>query len=244
VDEVDHFAPINLIYLAAYETATGNDEKVRTRKATEMLAQAILDEFEFVPDKYINVNGDAFIQLVDIFEVDGEKGIQIDLTGYGPVNGDPEGHGYFPGEVQILDGQDTLDFVRILYPDGVGPDYAGRFERQKIVILALMDAILNFDELDKVDDLLKEARKMVITDLSVDQVRDLACMVEAVDGEAEFIEVSTEEVTVVTTEVIDGVTTEVAEEKSLAYFDGEDRLIPDVEAIKAIIQEMGSGQPE
>jgi len=207
VDDLDDFAPLNLIYLAAYETATGNNDQVRIRKATQTLAQTILDEFEFIPDKYININGDPFIELVDTI-----GGITITLE----IEIDGGILGVFPAGEQHLDGQRTLYFVRILYPNGVGPDYFGRFERQNLVIHALLDAVLQPENWDTIPDLLKEARKMVVTDLSVDQARDLACMVDEVDGDANLVEVTPDMVTI----------------------DVHGRMIPDVEAIKELIVQL------
>ena len=212
VDDLDHFAPLNLIYLTAFETAPGNNEKVRIRKATQTLAQTIVDEFEFVPDKYININGDAFIVLVDTLKVDNQKGISITLET--EVDGTPEFYDVYSAGPQVLDGQNTLDFVRILYPKGIGLDYFGRFERQNLVIRALLDAVLLPENWGAVPDLLKEARKMVVTDLSVDQARDLACMVEEVDGDANLVELTLNE--------------EV-------FFNGQGRMVSDEEAIKELI---------
>ena len=211
VEELDYYAPLNLIYLTAYETAHGNSEKVFTQKATQVLAQTILDEFGFVPDKYININGDVFIELVDTL-----GGITITLEE--AVDGGKLFGEFLAGE-QTLDGQETLNFVRILYPSGVGPDYIGRFERQNLVIFALLDAILEPENWDAIPDLVKDIRKMVVTDLSVDQALDLVCMVEEVDGDAKFIEATTD--------------------NELIYIDGDGRMIPDLFDIKELIVEIG-----
>lgn len=209
-EEVGYMAPLNLIYLAAYESAPGNPDKVLTQKATQVLAQTIFDQFGFLPDKYININGDAFIKLVDTL-----GGVTITLQEQ--IDGSAEFYGVYPEGVQTLDGQRTLDFVRILYPNKSGPDYFGRIERQNLVIFALLDAILKPDNWTKADDILKNGRDMVVTDLSVDQARDLACMVELVDGEANLMAATTE--------------------NDLVYI-VEGQMIPDTDAIREIIAEM------
>jgi anionic cell wall polymer biosynthesis LytR-Cps2A-Psr (LCP) family protein len=208
VDDLDTFAPLNLIYLTVLEASPSDNEQVRIRKATQTLAQTILDEFGFVPDKYININGDAFIELVDTLD----EGITITLDK--EVDGTPEFYDVYPEGVNVLNGQKTLDFVRILYPKGIGLDYFGRFERQNLVIHALLDAVLQPKNWDAVPDLLKEVRKMVVTDLSVDQTRDLACMVEEIDGDVTLVEISPD----------------------MVEFDAQERMFPvDVDDIKELI---------
>ncbi len=209
VEDLDYFAPLNQIYLTAYENATGNNENVLIRKATQTLAQTILDEFDFVPDKYININGDAFIDLVNTL-----GGITIDLEE--EIDATMENYGVFPDTIQILNGQRTLDFVRILYPNGVGPDYFGRFERQNLVIHSLLDAVVDPDNWDEIPELVKEARKMVVTDLSVDQARDLVCMVEEVNGDANLLEVTSD----------------------MVVIDGQGRMIPDLDEFKNLIDQL------
>jgi LCP family protein required for cell wall assembly len=208
IEELGDLAPLNLIYLTALETLPGNSERVLTRRATQILAQTILDEFDFVPDKYININGDSFIDLVDTV-----GGIEITLED--EIDGTPEFYGVFPKGKNDLDGQRTLDFVRMLYPNGIGPDYFGRFERQNQVIQAILTAVLQPENWDAIPVLIKDARKMVVTDLSVDQAMDLACMVEKVDGNANLLEVTSDMV---------------------EFEDG--RMMPDVDAIKELIQQL------
>lgn len=173
-------APLNQIYLAAYQNSPGNPDQVLTQKATQVLAQVFVDEFEFVPDKYITIKGGAFIDLVNTLE-----GITITLE----EALDGGNLGFFPAGEQTLSGEQTLDFVRILLPGSNGPDYFERFERQNMVIFAILDALLNPSNWQNAPELVKEARKMVVTDLSVDQANDLSCMVEEVDGDAEFLAV-------------------------------------------------------
>jgi anionic cell wall polymer biosynthesis LytR-Cps2A-Psr (LCP) family protein len=173
-------APLNLIYLAAWSSATGTDD-VRERKATQVLAQTILDNFAFVPDKYLAVNGDPFIDLVDRLVIEEDlHGVRIYLDEQ--LDGTPESAGIFPAGYNDLDGWRTLDFVRILYPaGGPSPDYFGRFERQNLVLEAILSEAISSDNWTNIPDLLKDARKMVTTDLSVDQANDLACMADTVE---------------------------------------------------------------
>lgn len=209
VDELGDMASLNEIYLTAYQTAPGNPDSVLTQKATEVLAQVIVDEFEFVPGKYININGDAFIDLVDTLD-----GITITLAT--ELDATAENYGVFPVGAQTLDGEKTLDFVRVLYPDGVGPDYFGRLERQNMVIDALLDAVQSPQNWVVIPDLIKDARKMVVTDLSVNKANQLVCMIEEVGSQAEMLVVSDDMVSV----------------------DEQGRMIPDIDAIKDLISEL------
>lgn len=187
VEYLGDTAPINQIYLAAYQNSPGNPDQVLTQKATEILAQTFVDEFEFVPDKYITIKGGAFIDLIDTL-----GGITITLEN--AYDGGPLG--YFPAGEQTLNGEETLDFVRILLQGSSGPDYFERFERQNMVISSIMNALLDPTNWSNAPELVKEARKMVVTDLSVDQANDLSCMVEEVDGNAEFLAVDSTMVTI------------------------------------------------
>ena len=85
-----------------------------------------------------------------------------------------------------------------------------------MVIHALIDAVLDHDNWDKAPELVKEARRMVVTDLSVDQANDLSCMVEEVNGKIEMFVVETDMVTI----------------------DDQGRMIPELDAIKELIVQL------
>lgn len=199
-------APLNQIYLAAYQGSSDASDHI---SATQTLAQTIVDEFGFIPDQYINVNGESFVELVDSL-----GGLTITLEG--AIDASSENCGLFPEGEQILTGEQTLAFVRMLSPNGLGPNYFGRFERQNMIIHALLDAVMKADNLENLPELIKEARQMIVTDLSIDQANDLACMVEEVDGDAEFFMVDSE----------------------MIALDDQGRMIPDMEKIRELISEM------
>ena len=207
-------APLNLIYLAAEAHATGTDD-VRERKATQVLAQTILDNFAFVPDKYLAVNGDPFIDLVDRLVIPNDGyGVRIYLDE--AVDGTPEFYGIFPEGYNNLNGERTLDFVRLLYPKGgPSPDYFGRFQRQNLVLKAILSEAISPVNWPNIPDLLKDARKMVITDLSVDQARDLACMADTVE-EPLLIPVAENDI----------------------YYDVDGNMRPDEAAFEALFQQL------
>lgn len=199
-------APLNQIYKAAYQGSSDTSDHIL---ATQILAQTIVDEFGFIPDQYIHVNGESFVELVDSL---GGLTITLDEA----IDASGENSGLFTAGEQTLTGAQTLAFVRMLSPNGIGPDYFGRFERQNKIINALQDAVMNADNLENLPELIKEARQMVVTDLSIDQTSDLACMVEEVGGEAEFFMVDSQMISLNT----------------------QGQMIPDLEKIRDLISTM------
>jgi LCP family protein required for cell wall assembly len=207
VEDLGPMATLNRIYYTARENASGNP-KVTARKATQVVTQVIVDTFGFVPDKYVHLEGEPFIDLVN--ELGG-----IDIFLQNGVDGTSENYGVFPAGDNHLDGQRALDFVRLLHPKGgPSPDYFGRFQRQNLAIWAIFDALTQPSNWDNLPDLLKDARQMVTTDLSVDQARDLSCMIDEVGPDAELL---------------------VVEEEMVSY-DAEGHMLPDVEAIKKLVE--------
>jgi LCP family protein required for cell wall assembly len=166
------------VYRLAAEAAKGNNSDVMNRKATQDMAQVLVDDFDYVPDHYVTVDPAKFVDLVKIL-----GGIDINL-GTDVIDGTPDDFGTFgPGNVH-LDGQRTLDFLRILHPAGVtNPNVWQKFERQRLVTMALLAAMLQPSNWPNLPDVAKDARQMVVTDLSVNQALNLLCMVkQAQDG--------------------------------------------------------------
>ena len=89
----------------------------------------------------------------------------------------------------------------------------GRFDRQNIVLQGLLAAIRKPENWGKVPDLVKEARKTILTDLSVDQAMDLKCIIEEVGSDADLLEV----------------------EQNMVTVDAQGHWNPDFEAIRALI---------
>jgi LCP family protein required for cell wall assembly len=207
VDELGPMASLNMIYYQAREDASGNTQVI-ARKATQVVTQVIVDTFGFVPDKYVHLEGEPFIDLVNEL-----GGITVFLQN--EVDGTPENYGVFPAGNNDLDGQRALDFVRLLHPKGgPNPDYFGRFQRQNLAIWAIFDALTQPTNWDNLPDLLKDARKMVTTDLSVDQARDLSCMLDEVGQDAQLLFV----------------------EEEMVHYDAEGHMLPDVPAIKKLVE--------
>lgn len=205
------FTSLNLVYQKAYEAAgPGNPPEVRTQKATQALAQAVLDNFGFVPDRYLAVLEEPFVEMVDML-----GGIELDLPA--AVDGTSEGYGIYPAGPQHLNGLQTLNFTRMLLPGGITtPDIWGRFARQNLVLHAMLEESLKPENWTKLPDLAKESRKAVVTDLSVNQVTSLACMLEVVGDQATLLEVAPE----------------------MVSYDDLGHMIPDMEAIQALVAQL------
>ncbi len=203
-------APLNQVYQIAWETARGEPDPVRSRKATQALAQTILDNFEFVTDHYVTVEEAPFIEFIDQL-----GGIEVNLPE--AVDGTMEGYGVYPSGVQVLSGLRALNLTRLMHPSGQAqPDIWGSLQRQTIVIQGMRDTLLKPENVGKILDLAKAIRKAVITDLSVDQAHDLACMVEEVGNQARLLAVTPD----------------------MVSYDDESHMIPNIEAIKVLLDSL------
>jgi polyisoprenyl-teichoic acid--peptidoglycan teichoic acid transferase len=200
------------VYNRAYQAARGDPQQVRAQKATQAVAQAIIDNFAYPPDHYITVDDSAFVKYVDAL-----GGIEIDLPE--AVDGTAEEYGYYPAGPQLLDGTRALNFSRLFHPGGMYTyDVWGNVQRQNLVIRAILAAMLKPKNWTKIPDLVREARQAVVTDLSINLTIDLACMAKEVGEDARMLAVSEEMVTL----------------------DRSGRMIPDIAAVKSLVAKMDS----
>jgi LCP family protein required for cell wall assembly len=204
---------LTVVYRIARDAATGNNPQVINRKATQDMAQVLVDDFDYVPDHYVTVDPSKFVDLVDTL-----GGIDINLSQ--PVDGTDDDLGYFSAGQQHITGQRALDLLRILHPVGVAnPSVWQKFERQRVVTLGILSAMLAPSNWDKLPDVAKDARQMVVTDLSASQVLNLLCMVKEAGESADFQSVSPD----------------IAQQIS-----DEEVRITDEQAVKELIQSYGS----
>ena len=201
---------LNLVYNTAFSAVKDSPKEVRDQKATQAMAQTILDNFGFVSDHYITLDEEAFVKYVNAL-----GGIEINLPK--AVDGTTEGYGIYPAGKQVLDGQHALNFARLFHPDGAaGLDIWGNLERQNLVVKGILAATLKPQNWTKIPSLVKEVNQAVVTDLSLNQTLDLACMAGKVGGNARMLGVG----------------------EDMVKVDGLGRMIPDVEAIKRFIAQM------
>jgi LCP family protein required for cell wall assembly len=151
--------------------------------ATQTFARTLADDWEYTTDHYITLDQPEFAEMVD-----GLGG--LDLTLAEELDGNPEGYGVFPAGDLHLDGQRTLDYVRMLHPVGKTDGEWGRFARQNQVIRTMAGEILQTRNWLRIPTLLEDLRSMLVTDLSVSQMSSLYCMVRAAGQDAVIMEIS------------------------------------------------------
>lgn len=175
--------PITLaqVYWEARQDTPGA-ENVRNHEATRVLAQALLDNYGYVPDHYITIDQSSFVQMVDRF-----GGIVVEVPE--AIQQVPEGWHTFEAGKQTLNGDQVLDFVRLI--NAAEPTYLSegkRIERQNLVIQAAINAALQPTNWIKLPGLIRDFGNLLVTDLSTDQLLDLACIARQVGGKARLLE--------------------------------------------------------
>jgi LCP family protein required for cell wall assembly len=168
------------VYWLARQDTPGA-EAVRHRKATQALAQALLDNYGYAPDHYITINQSAFGQMIDSL-----GGIVVNVPE--AIQDVPEGWHTFDAGEQTLGGDQLLDYVRLI--NRVNQTYQSekdRLGRQNTVIQAALDAALKPTNWGKLPLMMKDMDKLLVTDLSADQLVDLACMFREVGDQARML---------------------------------------------------------
>lgn len=139
---------------------------------TELTIKTIEEWFDTDIYGYVAINFEGFVQLVDLLggvEVEVDRSIRYD----DPTDGT---HIRLEKGLQVLDGQNALNFVRARL-DNRGPRYYTsdylRMERQQRVLKALGEKILSFRSLPKIFDLLKVIGHNVTTSLTPDEMDEL-----------------------------------------------------------------------
>jgi len=140
-----------------------------------LLARTLALNFGLVPDRYIAVNMRTFEKIVDAV-----GGIKVDLPGGvdGRTSDDRSARLIFPPGVQILDGKQALTLARIRN-DGV-------FERanhQNTVMCALQDKLTSPSVIPRIPALINSFQGAVQTDLTPEQLTQLACIGTKLKGE-------------------------------------------------------------
>jgi anionic cell wall polymer biosynthesis LytR-Cps2A-Psr (LCP) family protein len=157
-----------MVYLHALKVSPGSGRE-KVFQATHSFSKTLRDNFGYWPDRYVTLNQPAFEGMID--ELDG---IDVDM----------------PGEVggtQHFNGQQTLDYVRLLLPSETEWE---RLERQDQVLKAILQALYN--NWTKVPAVVAQFKDAVATDLSAKQINSLMCMIEAAGDEADYLEIRRE----------------------------------------------------
>ena len=195
---------------AYYEvkTTTVGSAREAIQQATQVVAQALLDNFGFAPDHYLTINEPVFVSLVNTL-----GGIEVNLKER--IDGSAEGRGVFEAGRQVFTGKRTLDYIRITKPNNQPEsDEWGRFERQNQILAAIQDEIKKPENAAAMPSLINEFYQLVVTDLSPAQLLDLNCMVDAVGDNILLQRIGSEMVTT----------------------DSAGHMLPDVPKIRSLIE--------
>lgn len=135
-----------------------------------LLARTLELNFGIVPDHYAAANMQTFVRIVDAV-----GGIDIVLDE--PVDGRPvddhtEDMGYFPAGPHHFTGAEALRFSRIRKVDNV----FRRDDRQNQVLCALREKVLSPQVLDDIPEIVSAFQGSILTDLSLGQMSQLACL--------------------------------------------------------------------
>jgi len=176
---------LTLVYWEALQIGSGSD-RARMAYATDVLAQTLADNFGLVPDHTISVKQGAFIDMIDAL-----GGLSIDLPE--DVDGSPSRFGYYGVGQQVLDGQAVLDYVSIYPAVGDGsPIEWERLKRQDQVLRALYAQLTRPETLLKLPGLVRQFHQDVVTDLGLNQVLALGCLLNEPDVSIEHLELGSD----------------------------------------------------
>lgn len=142
-----------------------------------LLARTLDENFGAQPERYVAVNMQTFVKLVDAV-----GGIDIYLpeaVDGRPVDDHTEDMGYFPAGQHHFDGGQALRFSRIRKVDNAFK----RDERQSQVLCALKARLQSPEIIPRIPAILAAFSGSMLTDLSLAQMTQLACVLPYLDSE-------------------------------------------------------------
>lgn len=169
----------------AYQEALGlgpGSDRARMAYATGVLSRTLAHNFGLVPEHTISIRQGTFVDAIDAL-----GGLSIDLPE--DVDGSPSGFGTYRAGRQMLDGQAALDYMSI-YP-AVGDESPLEWERlarQRQVLQALQAQLVRPQTLLKLPRLVRQFYQDVVTDLGLEQVLALGCLLSQADVSMEHVE--------------------------------------------------------
>lgn len=156
---------LNQVYLQGKIQASGDDQ-ARMLAATNLFADTLQVNFGYTAEHYFVIKQAVFSDFVDAL-----NGVDVVLPV--AVDGRTEGMGYFPAGSQHLTGALALDLARI----SVDGELA-RFARQELIIQAMYKALMKPENWDRLPAMVEAFHENIITDLSVDQMLDISCILK------------------------------------------------------------------
>jgi anionic cell wall polymer biosynthesis LytR-Cps2A-Psr (LCP) family protein len=158
-------ATLNQVYLQGKSIASG-DDRARMLAAVNLFAGTLQANFGFTPDHYFVLKQATFSEYVDTL-----NGVDVILPV--AVDGRVKGLGYYPAGSQHLSGAMVLDLVRI--PATTEQEW---IDRQELVIQAVYQSLMTPKNWDRLPALVKDVHDDIITDLSVNQMLDISCILK------------------------------------------------------------------
>lgn len=153
-----------------------------------LLARTLDDNFGAQPEHYAAVNMQTFVKLVDAV---GGVDIYLPQAVDGrPVDDRTEDMGYFPAGQHHFDGEQALRFSRIRKVDNAFK----RDERQTQVLCALKGKLQSPEVITRIPAILGAFSGSILTDLSLGQMTQLACLLPSLDSQDLIFESVPEEI--------------------------------------------------
>jgi LCP family protein required for cell wall assembly len=138
--------------------------------APGLMARTLQQNFGLMVDHYGTVNMVTFTRIVDA--VGGiDVYLERDVNGR-PVDDKTEDMGYFYAGINHFNGDAALRFSRVRKTD----NGLARMDRQKMVLCALKDKLLQPAVLPQIPELIGAFEGSVVTDLSLAQMSQMACL--------------------------------------------------------------------
>ena len=148
------------------EAIDGTD-KEKVEKATNFLAQTLVDNFNLESNHYLTLQLDSIEAMVDAI-----GGVEIFL----PTEIVSERDMVFPAGKQVLNGEQATEFLRTKLPGGD----AARADRQTLFLDASQDQVLSTGTIVKAPELFEQFQEAITTDLSPKLITDMVCLMEKV----------------------------------------------------------------
>jgi LCP family protein required for cell wall assembly len=164
------------------KSSLSSDERSKMAYATNATAQTIVNNFRYIPENYMTLKQFTFKDLVDDL-----GGLSIILPE--AVDGTSSGFGYYNAGAQVMTGQQALDYVRIIESNQPKTQSEwGRFDRQNQVLVALLFEMTQPENLTKLPEIIKEYYQAVVTDLTLNQLLDLTCVLSQPGISYQYVE--------------------------------------------------------
>lgn len=171
----------NLENFGTYEARLGDAYQIIMEKesqaadvditATSALAQIIFDNFGVLPEHYITIKTNLVKDLINTI-----GGVEVDV----PADITSSTLNLTAGK-QRMDGQTALDYMR--YRENSSSSEFNRIPRQDAVLMGLQKKLLSPAIIIQVPDLFNQFRYGTTTDLSMEQIMNLTCMIGTVSKE-------------------------------------------------------------